>query len=429
MNTNENKVTESAVSASVKNSVAAIPLDEINVSDPRLFQSNSIWAYFERLRNEDPVHYCKESEFGPFWSITKYKDVMEVEMNPAVFSSATENGGITIIDGNLGLGVEMFIGMDNPEHDKHRKAVNPMLSAATLARLEGTIRERTRKVLRGLPIGETFNGVERVSIELTTLMLATLFDFPLEDRKLLTHWSEVATAMPGSQAFISDEYKKQELDKCLEYFTRLWKERAKLPPAPDFISMMAHSDATNKMTPDQFLGNLILLIVGGNDTTRNSMSASILALSQNPDQYKKLCANPKLVESMVPEIIRWQTPLASMRRTALADYELGGKTIKKGDKVMMWYVSANRDEEAIETPEEFIIDRRRPRQHLAFGFGIHCCLGNRLAEMQIQVLWEEILKLWPEPSINVVGEPKRVYSCILRGYEEMLVQINPQTNQ
>jgi cytochrome P450 len=425
MNSHQNKVIESAVSASVQNSVNAIPLDEINVSDPSLFQSNSIWAYFERLRNEDPVHYCKESEFGPFWSITKYKDIMAVEMNPEVFSSATENGGITIQDDNLGLGVEMFIAMDNPGHDSQRKAVNPMLSAATLAELEDTIRERTRKVLSELPIGETFNWVQRVSIELTTLMLATLFDFPLEDRKLLTHWSEVAMAMPGAANYISDEYKMQELGKCLEYFTRLWNERAKLPPAPDFISMMAHSGATNKMTPNQFLGNLILLIVGGNDTTRNSMSASVLAMSQNPDQYAKLCAKPELVESMVPEVIRWQTPLASMRRTAVTDYELGGKLIKKGDKVMMWYVSANRDEEAIETPEEFIIDRRRPRQHLAFGFGIHRCLGNRLAEMQIQVLWEEILNLWPEPCIQVVGEPKRVYSCILRGYEEMPVQINP----
>lgn len=426
MNSHQNKVIESAVSASVQQAVDAVPLDEINVSDPGLFQSNSIWAYFERLRNEDPVHYCKESDFGPFWSITKYKDIMEVEMAPEVFSSATENGGITIIDDNLGLGVEMFIAMDNPKHDGQRKAVNPMLSAATLARLEDTIRERTRNVLNELPIGETFNWVERVSIELTTLMLATLFDFPLEDRKLLTHWSEVATAMPGAANYISDEYKEQELGKCLEYFTRLWNERAKLPPAPDFISMMAHSGATNKMTPNQFLGNLVLLIVGGNDTTRNSMTGSVLAMSQNPDQYKKLCANPELVDSMVPEVIRWQTPLASMRRTAVADYELGGKQIKKGDKVIMWYASANRDDESIETPEEFIIDRRRPRQHLAFGFGIHRCLGNRLAEMQIRVLWEEILKRWPEPSIEVVGEPKRVYSCILRGYEALPVRINPK---
>ncbi len=425
MNICKNKVIESAVSASVQNSVNAVPIEEINVSNPALFQTNSIWAYFERLRREDPVHYCKESDFGPFWSITKYKDIMAVEMNPEVFSSATENGGITIIDDNLGLGVEMFIAMDNPKHDGQRKAVNPMLSAETLGRLEGTIRERTQKVLRELPVGETFNWVDKVSIELTTLMLATLFDFPLEDRKMLTHWSEVATAMPGAANFISNEYKEKELGECLAYFTRLWEKKAKLPPTPDFISMMAHSGATNKMTPNQFLGNLLLLIVGGNDTTRNSMTGSILAMSQNPDQYRKLCDNPELVESMVPEVIRWQTPLASMRRTAVADIELGGKQIKKGDKVIMWYVSANRDEESIETPEEFIIDRRRPRQHLAFGFGIHRCLGNRLAEMQIRVLWEEILKRWPEPSIQVVGEPRRVYSCILRGYEALPVKINP----
>jgi len=237
----------------------------------------------------------------------------------------------------------------------------------------------------------------------------------------LTRWSDVATATPESGIIESDEAGEVELMECAAYFTRLWNERVNAEPGNDLISMMAHADATRNMEPMEFLGNLILLIVGGNDTTRNSITGGLLALNQNPDQYRKLRENPSLITSMVPEIIRWQTPLAHMRRIALADFELGGKTIRKGDKVLMWYVSGNRDEAAIEDPNAFIIDRPRPRQHLSFGFGIHRCVGNRLAEMQLRIVWEEILKRWD--LIEVMGEPKRVLSNFVKGYEHMPVRI------
>jgi cytochrome P450 len=175
------------------------------------------------------------------------------------------------------------------------------------------------------------------------------------------------------------------------------------------------------MPPMEFLGNILLLIVGGNDTTRNSISGGLLALTRFPDEYAKLRADPALVTSMVPEIIRWQTPVAHMRRTALADTEFGGKRIAKGEKVVMWYVSGNRDETAIGNPEAFIIDRPRPRQHLSFGFGIHRCVGNRLAEMQLRIVWEEILKRFPV--IELVEAPTRLKSCFLRAYRSMPVRI------
>ena len=397
----------------------SIPLDKIDVSQGHLFQNQLHHPYFARLRREDPVHYCADSQFGPYWSITKYNDIMAVDSNNTVFSSAAEFGGITIRDRRPEVRRESFIAMDAPRHDEQRKAVSPIVAPQNLARMEAGIRERAGKVLDNLPRGEVFNWVDRVSIELTTQMLAILFDFPWEDRRMLTRWSDVATADLAAGLVKSEEEREEILAQCLAYFTRLWNERINADMQPDLISMMAHAEATRHMTPDQFLGNLILLIVGGNDTTRNSMSGSVLFMHRHPDQFAKLKANHGLLDSAVPEIIRYQTPLSHMRRTALADHEVGGKLIKKGDKVVMWYCSGNRDDTAIEDPESFIIDRKRPRQHLSFGFGIHRCVGNRLAEMQLKIVWEEILKRFSR--IEVVGPEKRVFSSFVHGIEDLPV--------
>ena len=399
----------------------ATPLEDFDVGNPELFRTDTHWPYFDRLRKEAPVHYCKDSMFGPYWSVTKYNDIMEIETNHAVFSSAAMLGGITIRDTPVQLRTESFIAMDQPRHSAQRKTVSPMFTPTHLDELAILIRQRSAKVLDNLPRNETFNFVDRVSIELTTQMLATLFDFPWEERRKLTRWSDVSTALPKSGVVESAEQRRKEMDECAAYFTKLWNERVNAEPRNDLISMMAHNDATRYMDPDNLMGNIILLIVGGNDTTRNTMSGSVLALNEHPDQYQKLRDNPDLIDSMVPEVIRWQTPLAHMRRTALEDTELGGKTIKKGDRVVMWYVSGNRDEEGIESPNEFIIDRVRPRTHLSFGFGIHRCVGMRLAELQLKIVWQEMLKRFDR--IEVVGEPKRVYSSFVRGIESLPVRI------
>ncbi len=400
----------------------AMPIEQIDVSNPFWFQKDTIGHFFERLRRDDPVHYFDSPRYGGFWSVTKYNDIMQVDTNHPIFSSDWSQGGIAIADVPMDQRLQMFIAMDQPKHDEQRKSVSPIVAPGNLATMEATIRERTCKVLDGLPRNETFNWVERVSIELTTMMLATLFDFPFEDRRLLTWWSDVATSVPEIDGLVeSQEARLAELGKMLAYFTRLWNERVNAPAGNDLISMLAHNPATRNMGPREFMGNLVLLIVGGNDTTRNSMTGGVLAMSKFPAEWAKLRANPKLIDSMVPEIIRWQTPLPMMRRTALADTELGGKQIKKGEKVVMWYLSGNRDAEAIERPDDFIIDRARPRQHLSFGFGIHRCVGNRLAEMQIKILWEEILKRFD--TIEVVGEPKRLLSIFVRGITHLPVRI------
>jgi cytochrome P450 len=404
----------------------AIPLDQLNVADPVLFRNDTFWPYFERLRKEDPVHYHPEGlhEDGPYWSVTKYNDIMAVDTNHEAFSSEPS---ITIFDPKEDFTLPMFIAMDPPKHDVQRKTVSPIVSPHNLHQLEPLIRGRIQKTLDALPIGEPFDWVDKVSIELTTQMLATLFDFPWEERRKLTRWSDVATAGADSGLFsstdpeIAEAERKAELFECVDYFTRLWNERVNAEPQGDLISMLAHGEATRNMDRMEYLGNLILLIVGGNDTTRNTMSGSILALHQNPAEKKKLYDNPALIPSMVSETIRWQTPLAHMRRTATRDIELGGKTIRKGDKVIMWYVSGNRDDEVIENPNAYIIDRERPRNHMSFGFGIHRCVGNRLAELQLRILWEEILPRFPD--IQVVEEPRRVPSAFVKGYESMTVVI------
>ena len=409
--------------AAARAQIAALALDQINPADPERFVDDTVGYVFERLRREDPVHRSHSPVPGidSYWSVTRYQDIMQVDTRHDLYSS---QDGITLLDfpPDDEQKLKMFIAMDPPKHDEQRKAVSPIVAPANINNWRDLIRERTCRVLDSLPRNETFDWVDKVSIELTTHMLATLFDFPTEDRRLLTHWSDMATA---NKLINPDgpepEVRMAELRKMLEYFTRLWNERVNEAPRSDLVSMLAHGAATRNMGPLEYMGNLVLLIVGGNDTTRNSMTGGLLALHNHPQEMAKLRANPALIESMVSEIIRWQTPLAYMRRTATSDTELGGKRIRKGDKLAMWYLSGNRDDSAIPEPDRFIIDREKPRQHLSFGFGIHRCVGNRLAELQLKILWEEILRRFEV--IEVMGEPTRIRSAFVRGFAKLPVRI------
>ncbi|HEY5681330.1 MAG TPA: cytochrome P450 [Pseudomonadales bacterium] len=396
-----------------------LPLEDINPAQAELFENDCHWAYFERLRRDNPVHYCRDSIFGPYWSVTKYADIKYVDTNHEIFSSEPT---IVLDDQDEDFPLPMFIAMDPPKHDRQRKEVAGVAGPRNLAALEPTIRQRVCSILDSLPVREKFNWVDLVSIELTTQMLATLFDFPFEDRRKLTRWSDVATA-PIGVLVDTDEARQAELLECLEYFTGLWNERVNQPPGNDLVSMLAHGESTKNMEPMEYLGNLVLLIVGGNDTTRNSISGGVLALNQNPDQYEKLRDDLSLIPNMCSEIIRWQTPLAYMRRVAVEDTDLGGQRIKAGDKVAMWYVSGNRDPDMFDDPDAFIIDRANARKHIAFGFGIHRCMGNRVAEMQLRILWEEILRRFH--TVELVGEPVRVKSSFVKGYLDLPVILHP----
>lgn len=400
----------------------SVDIEDIDVSDPNLFMTDSHWGFFDRLRQEEPVHYCKDSFFGPYWSITRFNDIMEVEKNHQVFSS---KGSITLANRPADFNTENFIGMDPPKHDVQRKAVTGVVAPMNLAKLQPIIRERAGKILDELPTGEEINWVDLVSIELTTQMLATIFDFPFEERGRLTYWSDMATSGELAGGPTPEPVRRAALMECLEVFTDLWKEREGRDPADatDLVTMLANNPDTRNMDPMEYLGNLILLIVGGNDTTRNSISGGVYFMNKFPEEFAKVKADHSLIATMVPEIIRYQTPLAYMRRTAVEDIEFHGKQIRAGDKVAMWYVSGNRDDEVIDRPYEFIIDRDRPRHHLSFGFGIHRCMGNRLAEMQLRTIWEEILKRFDR--IELTGEPTRIQSSFVKGYATLPVVVHP----
>ena len=395
---------------------------------------NGPWEIYRRLREEAPVYYNAEHDF---YALSRHADVAAAFKDHETFSSARGIGLGRQSDEDrrpdeeltdeqrkwreqMG-GFSMFIAMDPPRHDLQRATVSPVVAPPNLKKLESTIRERAGTILDNLPRGETFNWVEHVSVELTTQMLATIFDFPFDQRHKLTQWSDIVTG-GESVAHLTGEERRAALMDCLGQFTTLWNQKVDQPATPDLVSMLANGAETRELKPFEFLGNLILLIVGGNDTTRNSISGGVLALNQNPDQYDKLRARPELIPNMVSEIIRWQTPLMHMRRIATRDVELGGKTIRRGDKVVMWYLSGNHDETAIERPDDFIIDRKNPRYHLSFGFGIHRCMGNRLGEMQLRILWEEILKRFSH--VEVVGQPERVLSNFVRGYSSLPVVLH-----
>ena len=409
--------------------IAATPLEKLNPAKVERFYNDTIWPVFERLRREDPVHFTPESEYGPYWSVTKWNDIMAVDTDHEAFSSAQGIGLANLADqaeqerimGERRRGGAGFITMDEPEHSQARKAVSPTLAPNNLLSMAPQVRERAGQILDSLPIGKEFDWVDLVSKELTAMTLATLFDFPFEQRRKLPWWSDMIMNAPGHGPVESWQQKGEAIYECFNAFHELWNQRVNGPPGNDLISMLAHNPATRDMPMETYQGNVILLIVGGNDTTRNTISGSVFALNKNPDQYAKLRTNPSLVLPMISETIRWQTPLAHMSRLATRDVEVGGKTILKGQRVVMWYISGNRDEEMVENPNHFIIDRERPRQHMSFGFGIHRCVGNRVAEMQLTIIWEEILKRFPE--IKVVGEPVLNWSAFVHGYESLPVII------
>ena len=393
----------------------SLPLAGLDVSRPELWREGAAGPLFERLRAEDPVHYCSESAFGAYWSVTRHCDVVEAESKPDVFSSSFRAGGITLFGDNPSW-FPMFIAMDGEEHKAGRASVAPAFAPSRMLRLGPILKEQAEAVIGSIEPGETFDWADRVSAELTARMLAILLGFPWDERRRLIHWADWAGDLEAMLDPVLARRRLEILWECGGCFLRL---RAARGPdgGDDLIAMMGRSGTGRAMTPQQYLGNLILLIVGGGDTTRSTMSALPAVGRLWPEEWEKLESDLSLVPSAAQELIRWQTPLAHMRRTATRDCELGGRRIAAGDKVALWYASANRDETVFEAPDLFLADRPGVRRHLAFGFGPHRCVGARLAELQVAGLVEVLLERGLRPVR--AGEARRSANCFSQGYRNM----------
>ena len=396
-----------------------------DVSRSDIFAEDRWQPIFAEMRAKEPVNKVTGTPYGDYWNVTTVKAIQHVESLPELFSSSWEHGGITIAERREDIGEElqlpMFIAMDRPQHTGQRRTVAPAFTPAEMERMSTEIRARTGEVLDSLPYGETFDWVDKVSIELTTGMLALLFGFPYEDRRLLTYWSDWAGDVELGLAPVLIDQRLEILHEMAHYFQRLWVERINAEPTPDLISMMIHSEAMSSMSPQEFMGNLILLIVGGNDTTRNTMSGIVQALDEFPDQRAIFESDPSVIPNTVQECIRYVTPLAHMRRTATEDTDLFGHDIKKGDKIVLWYLSANRDESVFEDGDRIDVRRPNARRNLAFGYGIHRCVGARLAELQLRILLEEIHAR--RMRIKVTGAVERVRANFVHGFRKLEVQL------
>ncbi len=401
-----------------------------DVSRSDIYVEDRWQPIFAEMRAKAPVNKVTGTPYGDYWNVTTVKTIQHVESLPELYSSSWLHGGITIGDPPADMTPEMleerrlpmFIAMDRPEHTGQRRTVAPAFTPGEIDKMAAEVRMRTAATLDSLPWGEEFDWVDKVSIELTTGMLAILFGFPWEDRRLLTFWSDWAGDVELGLARELADTRHEILLEMARYFQTLWMERMGAEPSRDLISMMINSDAMNHMSPQEFMGNLVLLIVGGNDTTRNTMSGIVQGLDQFPDQRAIFENDPSVIPNAVQECIRYVTPLAHMRRTATEDADLFGNQVKKGDKLILWYLSANRDETVFENPDKLDITRENARRHLSFGYGIHRCVGARLAELQLKILLEEMHAR--RMRVNVTGKVERVRANFVHGFRKLGVTLS-----
>ena len=401
----------------------------VNLKDPELYRDGIPHQLFAQLRRETPVSWNPETDDRGFWAITRYDDILAISKTPKVFSSAREHGGHRMFDENVvgvaGLGAKEaeapMISMDPPRHNQYRRMLSPGFSPGRIRQLEERIRELATAILDRLEGRETCDFVTDIAAELPIQMLAELLGVPQEDRGKLFEWSNALIAEDDPEYRPSPEVTAQKLASMSDYAISLWNERA-VRPGDDLITMLISSRIDGEqITREQYIGTFVLLVAAGNETTRNSIAGGFLALAEHPSEKRRLLGNPSLMTSAASEIVRWVSPVMHMRRTALEAAELAGQRIRPGDKVILWYCSANRDESVFDDPFRFDVGRAEP-PHLGFGAGQHFCLGARLAEVQIRTFFDEFLRRYP--NARPEGEVRRMRSNFIVGYKSIPTRLN-----
>jgi linalool 8-monooxygenase len=396
----------------------------VDLKNPDVFGGGIPHEVFARMRREAPVAWNAEDDGRGFWSVTRYEDIVAVSKNPKVFSSERKHGGHRMFDENVvgvaGVGADKteapMISMDPPEHNQYRRMVSPGFSPQRVRQLEERIRDRVRAILERLKGAESCDFVTDIAAELPIQMLAELMGVPQEDRGKLFEWSNALIAEDDPEYRSSPEATAKKIASMAEYAVELWNQRFE-NPGDDLISMLVHSRIDGEaMTRERYIGTFILLVAAGNETTRNSIAGGFLALAEHPEEKRRIIDDRSLLGSAASEIVRWVSPVMHMRRTAIEDAEIGGQAIRAGDKVILWYCSANRDEAIFTDPLRFDVGRAEP-PHLGFGIGQHFCLGARLAEMQIRIFYDEFLRRYPKARPN--GPLRRIRSNFIVGYKSI----------
>ena len=401
-----------------------------DLKDPGLYEAGVPWEAFATLRREDPVHWNPESDGAGFWAVTRHADIVEVSRQPSVFSSAHENGGHRIFNenevgltgaGDSAIGIP-FISRDPPLHTRYRKFIMPALSPVRLGDIEARIRARATRLIAAIPLGEPIDLVPTLAAPLPLMTLAELLGVSGDLWPRLYDWTNAFVGEDDPEFRQSPEAMAATLGEFFAFAQELYAA-GRPAPTDDIASLLANAEIEGEPVPFRdFVANLILVLVGGNETTRNSLSHSVAAFSLNSAQWRAIRDDRSLLRTAAPEMVRFASPVMHMRRTAMQDTMIGGRKIAKGDKIVLWYISGNRDESVFAEADRFDVTRRGA-QHVGFGAGQHVCVGSRLAEMQLRVAFDILAER--VTSFEVQAPPRRFRSNFINGLKNLDVILRP----
>ncbi len=422
----------------------SISPNDVDLADAELFERNEVHDVFRMLRREAPVHWNPANELlKGFWNVTKYADVVEISRNPELFISSK---GITQIDtvtpdpldgAAQGFG-KMLITMDPPRHVRLRRLVNKGFTPRAVGAMEVHIREIVAGILDDIAAKGECDFVTDVAAQLPLAVICEMMGLPKSDWQLMFELTnkvlgggdpEYQTDVPEDQRGTVDAARQTILSgtgQMFGYFAQCVQKR-RAERKDDLVSLLCDSEIDGEaLSDEEILFFSFLLIVAGNETTRNAISGGLLALSEHPAEKQRLLDNPALIGTTgVEEILRWTSPVAHMARVATRDTVLHGQEIKEGERVVMWYGSVNRDEDVFPDADRFDVTRT-PNEHLAFGIGEHFCLGAGFARLELKVIFEELLRRFPD--VDVVGPVERLRSAFIAGIKHLPVRYTPEVS-